>query len=969
MPASPASTIGDLLSRLRSIAPHLATAHDMRQCEALLTAIDPALDPAALVDARLVLAAFLLESRDGHRGDNVARAFGVYRQLLGATHPDTLTEVWQAVVNGMANCLIADPDAQPEAFEAVSGLLDRLAGQLRGGDPERLAVALGTHAQLLQSARTGDRDENQARALALLQASVAALGDGTRHPVRWARVHHNLGCLHASLRLGDRSQNIDDAIGALVVALQWRPRANDPVGRARTLRALASLYPEWSGATTRDHALALAEACVREAEEIAGSDPRATPRPAAWGPLAGTRTALQGDLDDLLGSEPAAARARLAHELARHRRVIEGLSPERERLQWAEWTGGLGRLLTRLAHLDRSAQARDEAYHCLRRAIDAVAVASEPRLARDLYRAIGELGHQHALFEVAYPGYATALSIGNFLFDEVASPDGRRQELVEIRGCAQFAAYAAARIGRTEEAIRLAEAGRTRTLVEAMATNALLAGQAPPAVREALLAASSRVAELEAELRTIEDRDPRAIARQMHRRLADVLGGNPEGLGHRLLDAGASSSPVTEDYLRVTPQLRTARTALRQALLAAREGPAGGRIAPLDAAGIGAVARAIGRPLVYLMSTTWGSVALIVAPDGDLATVWIDEATSDFTRSLLIGPDDGSCQQGARHGDAQALARVIPSVIDALAGAIVQPLASRLIEMGHDRAILVPLGTIGQLPLHAAAPDGLCLGYGASAKALQAALASPSGSGRPALLAVGNPTRTDQAALPLATAEVRAIAAMPNTWRQTSLCLEAEARIQPLLAAAATATHLHFAGHGVFRPSEPMDSALLLADLDRISLADLLTGRVCFPSARLAVLCACRSAHAGDHGLPDEVLGLPTGLLLAGVPGIVGTMWPVEDRAASMFAVRFYQELLGREDPLAAVAAAQRWLRAASAAELAACVDRMRQSLGPGDEAAGKALSRWWRDLASRPPGERPFAAPLCWAAFAYVGT
>lgn len=969
MPASPSSTVGDSLSRLRLIAPHLATAQDMRQCEALLAAIDPAVDPATLVDAQAILAAFLLESRDGQRGDNVARAFGIYRQLLSAAEHHTRPEVWQAAVNGMANCLIADPDAPQEAFAAVSGLLDQLVEQLRGGDPERLAVALGTHAQLLQSARTGDRDEHQARALALLQASIAALGDGARHPARWARAHHNLGCLHANLRLGDRSQHIDDAIGALGVALRWRPRATDPVGRARTLRALASLYPDWSGADSRDHALALAEACAREADEIAGADPRATPRPAAWGPLAGTRTALQGDVDDLLGSEPEAARARLAHELARHRGVIEGLSPERERLQWAEWTGGLGRLLTRLAHLERSPRARDEAYHCLRRAIDAVPAASAPRLARDLYRAIGELGHQHALFEVAYSGYASALSIGNFLFDEVASPDGRRQELVEMRGCAQFAAYAAARIGRADEAIRLAEAGRTRTLVEAMATNALLAGQAPPAVREALLAASSRVAELEAELRTIEDRDPRAIARRTHRRLADALGGDPAGLGHRLLDAGALSSPVTEDYLRVTPQLRTARAALRQAQLAAREGPAGGRISALDAAGIRAVAKAIGRPLVYLMATTWGSVALIVPPAGELVTVRLDEATSDFTRSLLIGSDDGAYPRSARSGDVQALGRMIPAIIDALAGAIVQPLAHRLLDMGHDRAILVPLGSIGQLPLHAAAPDGLSLGYGASAKALQAVVTSPSGTRRRTLLAVGNPNRTDQPALPLATAEVRAIAALRDSWQQTSLCLEADARIQPLLAGAATATHVHFASHGVFRPFEPMDSALLLADQDHISLADLLAGRVGFPSARLAVLCTCHSADVGDHGLPDEALGLPTGLLLAGVPGVVGTMWPVEDSAGAIFSVRFYEELFRRDDPLAAVAAAQRWLRDASAAELTACVDGLRQNLRPGDEAAGKALSRLWRDLTSRPPGERPFAAPLCWAAFAYVGT
>lgn len=968
MTASPSSTPADSLSRLRTIVPHLATAEDMQQCEELLRASDPAVDFAACVEAWAILATFLLESRVGNRGENVARAFGIYRQMLSTDLRQTLPQAWEAAVIGIANCLIAEPNASLDAYETSVGLLDRLVEQLRGGDPERLAVALGAYAQLLQSARTGDRDENLARALALLQEAIAGLGGGERFPMRWARAHHNLGTLYASLRLGDQSQNVDDAIRALGVALEWRPRNIDPVGRARTLRALASLFPEWSGADSYDEALALAEACTREADEIAGVDPRAAPRPAAWGLLAGMRTALNGDLDDLLGTEPEAAKARLQLEIARHRSVVEALSPDRERLQWAEWSGGLGRLLTRLAHVDQSAEAGNEAYRCFRRAIDAVPAASSPRLARDLNVALGEFGHQHALFDISYPAYSSALSISNFLFDEVATADGRRQELVEARGFAQFAAYAAARVGDAEEAIRLAEAGRSRALIEAMTTTALLAGDAPPKVRESLMAASSRVSELEAELRAVEERDPRAIARKMHRHLAEALGADPEWIKHRLTDPGALSSRVIEDYVRVTPQLRAARTALRQALQAAREGPAGARIEPLDAQGIRFVACSIGRPLVYLMATTWGSLALIVPPSGDVTTLRFDDATTGFTRALLYGTESAGYERSANRGDVQELTRALRPIIDALAGAVIHPLANRLLEMGYERAILVPLGSIGQLPLHAAAPHGLSLGYATSARALQAVMHSRTGGGRCSLLAVGNPSRNDQPSLPLATAEVRAIAGMHQKWSTASTFLGAEARAQALSSESAAATHLHFAGHGIFRPFEPLESALLLADQDSLSLADLLAGKVRFASARLAVMCACRSANVGDHRLPDEMLGLPTGMLLAGVPGVVGTMWPVEERASAIFSVRFYEELFSCDDPLAAVAATQRWLRDASAEALMVCVDAMRRSLVPSDEAAEKALSRLWRDLASRSPDERPFRAPVYWAAFAYVG-
>ena len=969
MTASPSSTFGDVLAGLRAIPPHLATAADLKRCQALLGETDPAVDLAAFVEARALLAAFLLESREGQRSDNIARALGIYRQMLAAEIRPVLPHAWESAVVGFANCLIAEPNAAVDAWASAAGLLEQLAEHLQGGDPERLSVAQATHAQLLQACRTGDRDANLARALALLQSAIAVLGDGTRDPMRWARAHHNLGALHASLRLGDRSQNIDDAIRALGIALAGRPVDIDPAGRARTLRALASLLPEWTGAGSRDEALALARACAREADEIAGRDPRAAPRPAAWGALAGRPTALQGDLDELLGNGPETGRARLQALIGHHRQVVGSLSPERDRLQWAEWTGALGRLLTRQAHVDLSAEAANEAYRCLLQAIEAAPVAASPRLALDLHRALGELGHQVAAFAVSGPAYAQALAISDALLDEAATPDARRQELVEARGFAQFAAYAAARIGQADEAIRLAEAGRSRALVEAMAMNAVLAAGAPPALREALAAAAGRVAALEAELGEIDARDPRAVARRAHRRLAEAIGADPEWMGQRLTDPGSLTADVTQDRVRVSTPLRAAREALRQALRTAREGPAGVRIEPLDAQGIRAVAARLGRPLVYLMATTWGSVALVVPPGGEVQTLRFDEATSAFTRGLLQGSDSAGCQRGAHRGDVRELEHALPPVIDALATTVVHPLAHHLLAMGHDRAILVPLGSLGQLPLHAAAPHGLALGYAPSARALQAAWVPREGVGRRSLLAIGNPSRADQPALPLATAEVRAIAGMGQAWSAASLLVGDEARVQALAAGAAAATHLHFAGHGLFRPFEPLASSLLLADQEALSLADLLAGTVRFASARLAVMCACRSANVADPQLPDEMLGLPMGMLLAGVPGVVGTMWPVEERASAIFSVRFYEELFASHDPLAAVAATQRWLRDACAEVLMARVDAMRPCLAPGDEVAAKSLSRLWRDLASRSPDERPFEAPVYWAAFAYVGT
>ena len=117
------------------------------------------------------------------------------------------------------------------------------------------------------------------------------------------------------------------------------------------------------------------------------------------------------------------------------------------------------------------------------------------------------------------------------------------------------------------------------------------------------------------------------------------------------------------------------------------------------------------------------------------------------------------------------------------------------------------------------------------------------------------------------------------------------------------------------------------------------------------------------------MLGLPSGLLFAGVPGIVATTWPVGDRAAAFFSQRFYEELfIAKREPVAAAAAAQLWLRDAPAKELKTRAKSMRQALMKGDDEADAELSKTWRNLVSRPPDECPFNSPEFWAAFTYVG-
>ena len=99
---------------------------------------------------------------------------------------------------------------------------------------------------------------------------------------------------------------------------------------------------------------------------------------------------------------------------------------------------------------------------------------------------------------------------------------------------------------------------------------------------------------------------------------------------------------------------------------------------------------------------------------------------------------------------------------------------------------------------------------------------------------------------------------------------------------------------------------------------------------------------------------------------MVATLWPVSDRSTAVLVAGFYRLLLAeRHDPAAALDRARRFLRDATARELADWFDRCYEDSGGTDLAAYEAVA----DFRSRPgPADRPYADPVYWAGFVYSG-
>jgi CHAT domain-containing protein len=293
-----------------------------------------------------------------------------------------------------------------------------------------------------------------------------------------------------------------------------------------------------------------------------------------------------------------------------------------------------------------------------------------------------------------------------------------------------------------------------------------------------------------------------------------------------------------------------------------------------------------------------------------------------------------------------------------------------LVELGTvDRAVFIPGGLLGLLPLHAAwtldpngvdgrryALDSLTITYVPNARALAAAREL---AGHPANRLV---TVTDPPHAP----GIRTLRWAPV---ETSLaehlmsgpCVHVEqsgATARRVLAEIAAADVAHLACHGIADLINPLDSGLLLAHGDVLRLRDLLALR---SQLRLAVLSACETSMPGTE-LPDEVVALPTGLLQAGVGGVVASLWAVPDLATTLLMAEFYRRWrrVG-EQPPDALRSAQLWLRDTTRTQ------KVRHLVAGVQEGwlHRQECADLLRELFGRNEDERLFTA---WAGFAYVG-
>jgi CHAT domain-containing protein len=742
-----------------------------------------------------------------------------------------------------------------------------------------------------------------------------------------------MGNAYADLPTGDQEANLAKAISCYTEALRFLTAEADPVGYAVTQDNLGDAYLKL---LTSDREANLAEAisCYTEALRF---------RTAETAPLhyAGIHAGLGSAYAQLQGGD---REANLAKAISCYTEALRFLTAEAARAVYAAIQAGLGYTYAQLQGGDREANLA-KAISCYTEALRFLTAEADPAGYRGTARGLGAVYFEQGRWAEAHTAYSSAIRAGELLYHAIGSEAGRQAELGEAGDTVADDAYCLARLGRLAEAIERLEAGRARALGEALARDRAALQRASEVDRVAFVTTADRIRALLAEGRRGQDVKGPAVEKQS------------------FADRSAELIRAREDLAGVVQRIREYLPGF------------GGE--GLDYSEIAATASPA-RPLVYLLVTSRGGLALLALARSQAAApehaLWLDGFTAEQLVELLVqrhpsGEDFSGYLIGQLTGDPDQLAAAVSKNLEILRCELLGPLAGRLAELGVAAATIVSAGRLSLLPLSAAAPEGCIIALTPSARALWAASNAlrERTEKEPVLLAVGNPLPLPAGwdALDYAGVEVHAIEQLFAGGSRRILPEEAATKKAVTQGLPGT-THLHLACHGGFDPDEPLDSALYLAGKDRLTLRDLLDGNLDLSGQKLAVLSACQTGITEFERVPDEVIGLPAGFMQAGIPGVVATLWPVNDQSTAVVVAEFYRLLLTeRQDTATALDQARRHLRDATARDLAKWFERLYDYSGGTDLAAYEAAA----DLRSRfHPADRPYAHPVYWAGFVYYG-
>ncbi|MEA5579656.1 CHAT domain-containing protein [Anabaena sp. UHCC 0451] len=177
----------------------------------------------------------------------------------------------------------------------------------------------------------------------------------------------------------------------------------------------------------------------------------------------------------------------------------------------------------------------------------------------------------------------------------------------------------------------------------------------------------------------------------------------------------------------------------------------------------------------------------------------------------------------------------------------------------------------------------------------------------------------------------------------------------------------HFTGYAINKLSEVQNSALVLADGENITLAEI--SEQTFSNYNLFTLTNSENVSNNNQNISGEYVSLATGLLHGGFPYVLSTLWTVESSATALVIIEFYRRLIVLQSPAKALTEGTTWLKTITVAELITWYEDLLTSLHPEDLKLRNYVTTEIDNNRNLSPQQQPYNHPYYWSAFMITGS
>lgn len=913
-----------------------------KQCLSVMTR-EKAPDDWAM--AMVNLSTAYQEPVDVDYADNLERSIEVCEQALLEVSPETNAKLWATVMHNLATShkdRIYGNEAD-NIEQAIRIYKECLAVRTQYSSPDKWAATMNNLALAYSKRLKGDRAENIEDAIATCNQTASILTK-EETPFVWVRIMCNLTVFYMERLHDDPIQNIEHAIQFAKQALEILTQSNMPVEWAMIMMNLGNAY---SARKVGDKAqnMELAIVALEKALEVYTEKDLPVNWSQVCGNLAGTyMRRIEGD-----------KALNIEHSLNYSRGVLRVVTKKQMPVGWARTWFNIGLALQEQADAD-SVIRREQIVIAYEKSLEIFQPEKFPDLCRKTCRALNDLYIRLGRWSDVIRISQQALKADDILYKSSLLRGSQEIELAGSDFLFSQAAYAYSRSGDLEQAVLTLERGRARRLSDQMgrdsASLSKLQQQAPNLYNE--------YKQLSEVMRAIEKEERDLSAAQLSQPVEN------RSSAIRSAEQGDLVQKAKATYLKFESIIHNIRTqpGYEQFLSSAN-------FTDIE------LATTPEQPLVYLLPSQYGDVAFIVHKTqltiGDsqtkIAAVCLNSNSekTPYSKRTITLINNWFEAYRLRYEAAADWQATVERVARRLWNLVMAPIIDYLSQNQISKAVLIPTGYLSFLPLHAAwteddsrltgrlyALDVVAFSYTPNARTLNVATAIARQTAASSLLSISEPAPTSQAQLPGAKREVAAATAhFPDSQQLKGN----QANRQTVIAALSSHTVFHFSCHGSANFQHPLQSGLLLANDETLSLSDFFDLQL--HSVRLAILSACDSGLSGTN-LPDEAISLPSGLLQAGVAGIVASLWSVSDLSTMILLSRFYtcwRDL--NLPPQVALTKAQQWLRDSEPKEIIAHCQTFMPELSDKTDTEAKQLHQRLRI---------DFSHPYHWAAFSYTG-